>query len=138
MAQADSPNKAGRPTKYDPEFVEAGYKYAEGGWVECKHNHPSVIGFARKLRVARSTIYKWAEEHPEFSDTLEHISSEQEFVVLDKALIGEYVAPMAKLALHNHGYSDKVAQDVTSSDGSMKPTVIELVGVPSENAAEDS
>jgi len=29
--------------------------------------------------------------------------------------------------LHNHGYSDKVEQDLKSSDGSMKPTIIELV-----------
>jgi hypothetical protein len=137
MAQADSPNKTGRPTKYDPEFVEAGYKYAEGGWIECNHNHPSVIGFARTLRVARSTIYKWADEYPEFSDTLEHISSEQEFQLLDKSLVGDYVAPMSKLALHNHGYSDKVAQDVTSSDGSMKPTVIELVGVTNESSGQE-
>jgi len=129
MAQADSPNKAGRPTKYDPEFVEAGYKYAEGGWIECKHNHPSVI--------ARSTSYKWADEYPDFSDTLEHISSEQEFQLLDRGLVGDYVAPMAKLALHNHGYSDKVAQDVTSSDGSMKPVVVELVGVTNESSKDE-
>ena len=110
--------KEGRPTKYDPAFVDKAYEYAEGGWEKCNHNHPSVIGFARSLRVARSTIYKWAQEHPEFSDTLEHIGSEQEFTVLDKALVGDYVAPIAKLVLANHDYSDKVQQDNISSDGS--------------------
>jgi hypothetical protein len=111
----------GRPTKYDPAFIDLAYAYAEGDWESVhNHNHPSVIGFARTLRVARSTIYKWAQEHPDFSDTLEHIGSEQEFTVLDKALVGEYVAPLAKLVLANHDYSDKTQTDHVSSDGSIK------------------
>ena len=113
-------NKEGRPTKYDPKFINLGYKYAEGGWEELKHNHPSVIGFARALRVARSTIYKWADEYPEFSDTLEHIKSEQEFQVLDKSVVGEYVPVISKLILHNHGYTDKAQTDHISTDGSIQ------------------
>lgn len=31
--------------------------------------------------------------------------------------------------LTKHGYSDRIETDISSSDGSMKPTVIELVGV---------
>jgi hypothetical protein len=35
-----------------------------------------------------------------------------------------------KLLLANHGYSDKVAQEHTSPDGSMTPTFGALYGVP--------
>lgn len=53
---------AGRPTDYTPEFCEE--------IVEFMANGRHVIEFAAHIDVAKSTIYKWAEEHKEFSDAL--------------------------------------------------------------------
>jgi len=127
---------AGRNTLYDPEFVTKGIEYADGGWKECEgHNIPSVAGFARILKVTRPTIYNWADDYPEFFDTLEFIKAEQEFVALNKGIIGEYVVPITKLVLHNHGYSDKAQTDVISSDGSVAmPKAIRLVAPEFEDA----
>lgn len=53
---------AGRPTKYSRDQVERVYEsLAQGN---------SVTQFAAQQGVARSTVYKWAEEHEEFSVAL--------------------------------------------------------------------
>lgn len=54
---------AGRPTKYDDTFCDAIIDFMADGY--------SVTAFAGSIRVSRSTVYKWAEDHPEFSDALE-------------------------------------------------------------------
>jgi hypothetical protein len=77
---------------------------------------PSAAGLGFALGVAKSTIYKWAEVHPEFSDTLELINQAQEKFLLRGGLSGDFNATIAKLALANHAYSDKVENrtDITT------------------------
>ena len=53
---------AGRPTDYRPEYCDEVVSFMADG----KH----VIEFAAHVGVAKSTVYKWAEELPEFSDAL--------------------------------------------------------------------
>ena len=124
MAQSNDDNvipirsRMGRPTKYSEEIHEKALQYIDGGWREKGHKHPSLVGFARSIKVSKQTLYNWGEKHPEFLDTLDELQAEQEFTVLDNALTGDYVAPISKLVLSNHGYSDKVQQDNISSDGS--------------------
>ena len=55
-------SKMGRPTKYSPEVGEVVFDLMDDGL--------SVVQVARKLNVSRSTIYKWAEDNSDFSDTL--------------------------------------------------------------------
>jgi hypothetical protein len=144
MAQADSPNmgtispKMGRPTKLTQKLIKKAEDYYKNHFDKYGDPFPSAAGLAVELGISRSTLYKWADENVYFSDMLDDISVKQERLLLSKGITGEFTAPITKLVLAKHDYSDKVSQDVTSSDGSMKPTVIELVGVPSENAAEDS
>tara|TARA_R110001592_G_scaffold101687_1_gene287627 strand:- start:218 stop:586 length:369 start_codon:yes stop_codon:yes gene_type:complete len=52
----------GRPTKYSAEVGEVVFDLMDDGL--------SVVQVARKLNVSRSTIYKWAEDNSDFSDTL--------------------------------------------------------------------
>jgi len=40
--------------------------------------------------------------------------------------------------MHNHDYSDRVEQDLKSTDGSMKPTVVEIVGYGEDDYEEES
>ena len=137
MAQADSP-KMGRPTKLTEEIIKQAENYIAGDWEKLKHVMPSAVGLAKVIGVSKKTLYNWADNNDDFLHILAELNTEQEFTLLNKGLTGEFNTAITKLVLTKHDYSDKVSQDVTSSDGSMKPTIIELVGVPSENAAEDS
>jgi len=53
--------KVGRPSKYDPAFCDQVVALMSEGL--------SLGAVAGALRVARSTIYNWADEYPEFLDT---------------------------------------------------------------------
>lgn len=86
-----------------------------------------------ELGLSRSTMGNW-EKHPEFLRTLDKIAYLQERISLNGGLRGDLNSTIVKLLLANHGYSDKIQQDNTSSDGSMTPgpVTIELVA-PSES-----
>lgn len=51
-----------RPTDYDPIFCDQAVEFLTEGY--------SVAALAGHIGVARSTIYKWIEEHAEFSDAV--------------------------------------------------------------------
>lgn len=57
-----STRKGGRPTDYKPEHCKTVIELAKEG--------KSFAQIAAALDVARSTLYAWADVHPEFSDTL--------------------------------------------------------------------
>lgn len=52
----------GRPTTYDAAYCDAVVEFLKDGY--------SLTAFAGEIGVARSTIFKWAEEHQEFSDAI--------------------------------------------------------------------
>lgn len=52
----------GRPSDYDPAFCEQVIPFLADGY--------SIAAFAGEIGVARSTVYKWQDEHPEFSDAV--------------------------------------------------------------------
>ena len=98
-------SKGGRPTKYEERFLEIAEKYLAGG--------KSVTQLAKHLNVAKSTIYKWAEENKAFSDALElgkefsqaYWENELENMMYNK----EVNSPLVKLYFANRfGWSDKV------------------------------
>jgi hypothetical protein len=124
----------GRPTKFTEgtlkdteqylsdctDTYESRVESTDGGGVATKLSYrlqvklPSIAGLAVNLKVARSTIYEWAKDHPEFSDILERILAEQERRLIENGLSGIYNATIVKLALGKHGYSDKSDTDITS------------------------
>ena len=112
--------KSGRPTKYDGDMQAKADRYSRE-YASLGEVVPTVAGICVHLDIARSTLYKWAEEKPLFSDTLERISQNQELKLVNDSLGNSMNANIAKLMLANHGYSDKVQQDNVSSDGSMTP-----------------
>lgn len=120
----------GRPSKYNDEIQTLADRYI----FEYQSQDdviPSAAGLCVWLGISRPTLHEWDKKYPAFSNTLDAIRSLQEKAALNKGLTGEFNSTIVKLVLANHGYSDKLQQDVTSSDGSMSPTRIELVA-PSE------
>lgn len=139
----------GRPTKYtsDEEMEQEVIKYLEecvdeqytltksssnsGETVENKIrvNLPTLEGFALRLGITTSTLYKWKLEKPNFSESLERIIEEQRKRLLDKGLSGDYNPTIAKLILSsNHGMAEKTQQDITSNG--------ETIGVDNETKAK--
>ncbi|QNK82585.1 DNA-packaging protein [Nakamurella sp. PAMC28650] len=120
----------GRPTKYTPELLKKAQGYLKqcvdtkevvrtgnSGQVIWTVKLPSVAGLAIYLKVARQTVYDWAETYPQFSDILDEILAEQEQRLIDNGLAGNYNSAIAKLVLGKHGYQDKLAQEHTGRDG---------------------
>ena len=79
-----------------------------------KVRFPSIAGLAVFLKVNRSTVYEWKENHPEFSDMLDEMLAEQEKRLIEGGLAGIYNPMITKLVLTKHGYHDKLDQDLSS------------------------
>jgi hypothetical protein len=84
----------------------------------------SVTAFAGHIGVARSTVFKWADEIPEFSDALKVGQAKAtacwETVLLKVAKEGGGNATAAIFGLKNRAsedWADKVVQEVTGKDG---------------------
>jgi hypothetical protein len=126
--------KVGRPTLYTPEIIEKAWAYANGGWIDARDKVPSVAGLACEIGITRETCHAWAiKPDNEFSHILKAIAQTQERELLNNGLSGDFVAPITKMMLSKHGYSDKVDQNHTSSDGSMAPQKpVDLSNAPPE------
>jgi hypothetical protein len=99
---------------------------------------PTVAGLACVLGVTRKTIYEWSGQatKPEFSDILEELAQKQERVLVRGGLMGAYNAPITKMMLTKHGYSDRIESNHTSSDGTMTPKGLDVSGLSTEALAE--
>src|SRR3990167_951809 len=97
-----------RPTIYSEDILEKTRDYSVN-FSNYGDVIPSVAGLAVHLKISRPTIYDWAsqEDKQEFSYILDDILSDQERVLMNKGLTGEFNSNIVKLALGKHGYSDK-------------------------------
>jgi len=109
--------QVGRPSKYTPELLDKAESYLTE-WENEDDMIPSVEGLSVFINIARSTLYKWSEEKPEFSDILERINIKQNRVLINKGLSGEFNSNITKLVLGKHGYSDKADTPIANPDGS--------------------
>lgn len=123
----------GRPTDYSEEMLELTNEYILNCEDEIKDgrlkvNLPSVEGLSLYLGVARSTVYKWADEHAEFSDTLDVLKAKQQERLVSQGLSNNYNATITKLMLSsNHGMREK--SDVTSDDKGLnsEPMIVKII-----------
>tara|TARA_R110000822_G_scaffold27674_7_gene82370 strand:- start:2412 stop:2813 length:402 start_codon:yes stop_codon:yes gene_type:complete len=111
----------GRPTKCTPEVIEKAKAYIAGDWAVNGDVIPSHVGMYHYFKqngvgVNRSSLYEWAkDENKGFSDILDACNKEQERILLNMGLKGEFNSNIVKLALGKQGYSDK--QDMALSGG---------------------
>ena len=121
-----------RPTKYTQEIQEKADRYV---YEHEKFDDPlpSMEGLAFALGIHRSTLYDWANsgEKPEFSDTLERIQLQQARLLISKGLKNEFNTTIVKLMMANHGYSERIQNDMIIHDDKVEmPDVIHLVSTP--------
>ena len=113
-------NPVGRPSELF-ETLEKAKEYLYGGYEKFDEVIPSIAGLACYAGKGRNTIYDYASQNKEFSNILEALLALQESKLINRSLTGDFNPTITKLILSKHGYSDKVEQDVKSSDGSMTP-----------------
>lgn len=104
----------GRPTKYNKKILTDTLDYIENH-ADYEDIVPSVAGLACHLRLAKSTIYEWADQDDkgDFSDMLGDISSKQERMLLSGGLSSDMNPTIVKLMLAKHNYSEKTESTVT-------------------------
>lgn len=87
---------------------------AEEQYVKKEIKLPTVEGLALELDVHRDSLYAWAKEHEEFSDTLETLKKKQAEMLIQNGLSGDYNSTIAKLMLSaNHGINEKTESEST-------------------------
>lgn len=101
----------GRPTKYSTAMLKQAHAYTEN-YKALGDIVPTAAGLACELGVSKRTVYTWAEEHPEFSHTLQIVQAMQERKLTSGGLDGTFQPTITKLMLANHGYHDKVDQNL--------------------------
>lgn len=110
-----------RPTKYDPEFCEQAIVFMSEGY--------STKAFAGSIGVSLSTVYKWMDDHPEFSEAIKAAQASGamwwEKALKQVASTGDGNASAAIFGVKNRSqeeWKDKQELDHTSTDGSMSPS----------------
>ncbi len=136
-AKDAAPNAVGRPSELTDEVIKRALVYLCNGFLEENQVVPTVAGLACYLGKSRSRMYEWARVSIEFQDILEGIATTQENLLVNGGLRGDFNAPVTKMMLTKHGYSDKIEQDVTSNGQTVgqAPTTIKLV-VADDNSAD--
>ena len=108
----------GRPSKYGDEILEQAYEYLTGGWKEVGQALPSKVGLALYLGVVSSTVDVWCndDDKQDFSGICKAIMDMQHSCLLNNGLTGAFVAPITKMMMTKHGYSDKVENVNTNTE----------------------
>ncbi len=99
--------KSGAVSKFTDDTINAINDYIDN-YQNYDHAIPSVAGLAEVIDIRSSTIYRWAEaDKPLIRETLEKLEDKQHRILLDSGLKSTFNSTITKLALHNHGYSEK-------------------------------
>jgi hypothetical protein len=127
----------GRPSKLTDALIEQAARYATKDYRLQGEVIPTIEGLAVFLNVSRKTLYNWKAENEEFLHILDDLMARQAKELFSNGLTGDFNPTITKLILTKHGYSDRVEQDVTSSDGALAPTSIVLRGVRADDSSDD-
>lgn len=110
----------GRPTDYDPAFCEDVIRLGRQG--------KSIEQIAYRLFVAVSTMYKWRDEHPEFSEALALAKEHEQAYWEDLAeqhIVETKEGPRLNATIWSRSmaarfpkkYREQVKQEITGAEG---------------------
>lgn len=107
--------KRGRPSEYDPKFVDRVLEYTEDS-KKYDDPVPTIEGICDELGISKQTAYTWADKHPDFLDALEALKHKQGRLLQKYGLLNKTNAVITKLMLSaNHGMAEKSEQDMKLS-----------------------
>lgn len=113
----------GRPSDYDPAFCEEAIAFLADGY--------SLAALAGEIGVARSTIYKWVDEHPEFSDAVKRGQAKAvlwwEKANRNLAMTGDGNATACVFGLKNRAADEWRDKIETEHSGTLKVDKVERV-----------
>lgn len=126
---------AGRPQMYTPKQIQEIYVDLEA-YIE-NTDDPTIVGFTsayKKYAVNKDYI----SDHKEFSELRKRAIEKQEAYLLEGVTKNKLNATMGifRLKQPQHGYRDKVEQDITSGGDKISPLMVKFVDAPKE-ANED-
>lgn len=121
-------NPVGRPTKLTDELMDKAKVYVQKDYL-IDELIPTMQGLSLYLGVSNKVLYNWRNENDEFLHIVDDLMDLQAKNLFRGGLTGDFNASITKLLLTKHGFSDRVEQDLRSSDGTMQPTQIVLNGV---------
>ena len=125
----------GRPTKYDPLFINEVDKYLD----ECGKNQmkvPTKQEFAMRIGVDDDTLDNWANAkdengkliNPDFFGALKKLMQSQAVQLINDGIYGgkEVNSTIIKLLLqNNHGMKERV--DNTTNDKDVPPVLVKFI-----------
>lgn len=132
-------NPVGRPTSYDPSFIQEVDEYLQTtGKEACEL--PTLQGFSLHINRSLDAIEDWRKLYPEFSGALKKLMATQATQLINDGIYGgkEVNATIVKLLLqNNHGMKERLDQTTNDKD---LPTPL-LTGtscVPSHNSPQET
>lgn len=108
----------GRPSKYNPAFVEELEEYLKTTGKE-QMSLPTIQGFALWLDVDSDTLNNWSKDHKEFFGALKRLKELQAQQLINDGIYGgkEVNATIVKLLLqNNHGMKERTDQTTNDKD----------------------
>ena len=115
--------RAGRPTKYKPEFCDEVLPFMEQGY--------SITALAGHFGVSRSTLYDWIDANPNFRDAVKRGAAASaiwwENCLRNNAMTGQGNPTSAIFGLKNRAaddWRDKREINHESEGGTMTPSTI--------------
>lgn len=124
-------NPVGRPSKYNDTMPAMVTLFCEKQ--KSEDLLPTHAGFAAYVDVGKTTVERWASDHPEFRVSLDIMNAKQEDTLVNRGLKNEYNSTICKLMLSsNHGYKERT--DQTSGDEKIEPRVMDYSSFLAEQA----
>ena len=100
--------KMGAPSKYKPEYCQDIIAYFKDA---ANESLPLFEEYATNLDISKSTLYKWAEDHEDFSDAMKKAKQIQETKWIQGSLSNKYNVSFAIFMGKNcFGWTDKTEQ----------------------------
>lgn len=134
---AEKPKKrpVGRPSKYDPEFCHVVLALADDGL--------GPAAYAVQFDVDKATLYRWAQEHPDFATALQKAKAREQVWWEQQGRMGLFadkfnatVWQKTMAAKFRDDYTEKTVTEVTGANGG--PMQVEAVTIdPRTMTAEE-
>lgn len=119
----------GRPTEFDPKYIDMIYEYLDGAVPE-NMEIPTVEGIALRLGITKKTLYNWSKKNKDLLHALRVLKMRQKEELVKIGIFGgkEINANIVALLLKvNHKMIETQKADITSKGKSISPVLVKFI-----------